>query len=52
MIVVLSAFIVYQLYRLTYKFSILLVLLTLFDMFVIWLTWKEWQKHKHRLAPE
>ncbi len=46
MIIVLSAFIVYQLYRLSYKFSLGLIVLTVFDVFVIWLTWKEYQKHK------
>ena len=48
MIVVLGAFIVYQLYRLTFKFSIGLILLTLFDVFVVWLTWLEYKKHKAR----
>jgi uncharacterized membrane protein len=48
MIVVLGTFIAYQLYRLTFKFSIGLILLTLFDMFVIWLTWQEYKKHKVR----
>lgn len=46
MIVVLGTFIAYQLYRLTFKFSISLVLLTLFDIFVVWLTWQEYKKHK------
>jgi uncharacterized membrane protein len=46
MIVVLGGFIVYQLYRLSYKFSISLVVLTIFDVFVIWLTWQEYKKHK------
>lgn len=41
---VLGAFVAYQIYRLTFKFSIGLVLLTLFDMFIIWLTYKEYQK--------
>lgn len=45
---VLGAFVIYQLYRLSYKFSIGLVLLTLFDIFVMWLTWKEYQKHKQQ----
>jgi uncharacterized membrane protein len=45
LLVVLGAFVVYQVYRLTYKFSIGLVLLTVFDLFVMWLTWREYQKH-------
>ena len=49
MIGVLGLFIVYQVYRLTYKFGIGLLLLTLFDAFVIWLTWLEYKKHRERL---
>lgn len=52
MIMVLSAFIVYQLYRLTYRFSIGLIILTLFDAFVIWLTWREYKKHRHHFEPK
>ncbi len=48
MIVVLGAFIAYQLYRLTFKLSISLVLLTIFDIFVVWLTWQEYKKHRVR----
>jgi uncharacterized membrane protein len=48
-IVVIGLFIIYQLYRLSYKFSIGLVLLTLFDILVIWLTWREYQRHRARL---
>ncbi len=43
LIALLGAFIIYQLYRLTYRFSIALVLLTLFDVFVAWLTWREYR---------
>jgi uncharacterized membrane protein len=50
LIVVLSAFITYQLYRLSYKFSFGLIILTLFDIFIIWLTQKEYKKHKKRLS--
>lgn len=46
MIVVLGAFIIYQLYRLSYHFSIGLLLLTLFDGFIVWLTWREYRKHQ------
>ena len=42
MIVLLAAFIVYQLYRLAYRLTIGLSLLTVFDAFVIWLTWREY----------
>jgi uncharacterized membrane protein len=47
MIVLLGAFIAYQLYRLYYRLTIGLTLLTLFDVFVVWLTWREYQT-KHR----
>lgn len=50
MIAVLSGFIVYQVYRISYKFSIGLVLLTVFDVFIIWLTWREYKNHRARLA--
>jgi uncharacterized membrane protein len=46
LIALLLAFIVYQLYRLTYKPSVALVLLTLFDGFVAWLTWREYQARR------
>lgn len=48
MIALLSAFIVYQCYRLAYRLSFGLTALTVFDAFVIWLTWREWQAHKRR----
>jgi uncharacterized membrane protein len=43
MIVLLGAFIAYQLYRLSFDLTIGLSLLTIFDAFVVWLTWREWQ---------
>ncbi len=43
LIALLGAFIVYQSYRLAYRFSVALALLTLFDAFVVWLTWREWR---------
>ena len=46
MIVMLVAFIVYQLYRMTFAPSWFLVLLTLFDAVVIWLTWAEYKKQR------
>jgi uncharacterized membrane protein len=42
-IVVLFLFIAYQLYRLTYAYSLTFVLLTLFDIFIIVLTWHEYK---------
>ena len=50
MIVVLGLFIIYQLYRLTFAFSIGLVLLTIFDLVVIWLTWLEYKRHRSKLV--
>lgn len=49
MIVLLSAFIGYQLYRLYYDVTVGLTLLTIFDAFVAWLTWREYQA-KRRTA--
>jgi len=46
LIVVTSGFIIYQVYRLTYKFSVGLLLLTLFDALVVYLTGKEYHKRK------
>ncbi len=40
---VLSIFIAYQIYRLSYSFSIFLALLTIFDILLIWLTWHEYR---------
>lgn len=42
-IITLLLFIIYQLYRLTFGFSIALVLLTIFDITIIILTWYEYQ---------
>jgi uncharacterized membrane protein len=39
----LVAFIIYQLYRLAYRPSVLLVALTLFDVIVVVLTWREYR---------
>lgn len=50
MVAILGSFVIYQLYRLSYKFSIGIVLLTMFDVFIIWLTLKEYKRHKIRLA--
>ena len=50
MIGLLLAFIAYQSYRLTYRFSIGLLALTLFDAFVAALTWREYRA-KRALNP-
>jgi uncharacterized membrane protein len=49
MIVLLGAFIAYQLYRLSYRLTVGLTLLTIFDAFVVWLTWREYRQKRHRL---
>ena len=47
MIVLLGAFIVYQLYRLVMvRFTVGLTVLTLFDAFVVWLTWREYEARR------
>jgi uncharacterized membrane protein len=53
MIVLLGAFIAYQLYRLSYGFSLGLTLLTIFDAFVVWLTWREYSsmRRKREVSP-
>ena len=43
----LSLFIAYQLYRLSYQYSLGLALLTLFDLVIVCLTWREYQVYKH-----
>lgn len=50
MIILLAAFIVYQLYRMTFAPSIFLGALTIFDALVIWLTWAEYKKQKRSRA--
>ena len=44
MIVFLGAFILYQIYRLSFKPSVGLTVLTLFDALVAWLTYREYRK--------
>jgi uncharacterized membrane protein len=44
--VVLGAFVIYQVYRLTYAPSAGLALLTAFDLLIIWLTWREYRRMK------
>ncbi len=49
LIVLLLAFIAYQLYRITaVHFSIGLTLLTIFDAFLAWLTWREYRAKRDR----
>ncbi len=47
-IVVLVIFIVYQLYRLSYGYSLTLLLLTFFDALLVWLTWHEYKVMRKR----
>jgi uncharacterized membrane protein len=52
MIITVSLFIIYQLYKLCFGYSLFLILLTIFDIFVIWLTWHEYnvtKKHIERI---
>jgi len=42
----LGLFIAYQLYRLSYQFSVGLLLLTLFDVVIVGLTWREYRLFK------
>lgn len=46
MIGLLSAFIVYQIYRIALSGSISLTLLTAFDAVMVWLTWHEYQRKR------
>lgn len=50
MIVLLGAFIGYQLYRLSHHATVGLALLTAFDALVVWLTWREHRSRRRRLA--
>jgi uncharacterized membrane protein len=45
-LVLFTLFIVYQVYRYTYTFSVGLILLTIFDVIVIWLIWHEYRVMK------
>src|SRR5690242_15438115 len=52
LIVLLLAFIGYQLYRITLvHFSIGLTLLTIFDAFLVWLTWREYRAKRDMRHP-
>jgi uncharacterized membrane protein len=51
-IVVLIAFVVYQLYRIALHATVGLIALTVFDLAIIWLTWREYHKRRRpRAAP-
>jgi uncharacterized membrane protein len=52
MIGVLGLFVVYQVYRMTYLFSVGLLLLTIFDVFIIILTWLEYNRHRQTNTTE
>jgi uncharacterized membrane protein len=45
-LIFLAAFIVYQIYRVTYTHSIVLSLVTIFDLIVVTLIWHEWRRVK------
>lgn len=47
-LIFLIAFIVYQLYRMTFAPSTGLALLTVFDVFVVWLVWRDYREHRQR----
>jgi uncharacterized membrane protein len=51
MIAFLIAFIAYQLYRMTFAFSVGLLALTVFDVFVVWLTYREYGRQRARRGP-
>jgi uncharacterized membrane protein len=46
LIVLTAAFIIYQVYRISYTHSIALTLLTFFDVFIIYITSKEYKKQR------
>ena len=51
MIAFLVVFIVYQIYRMTFAFSIGLLGLTIFDIVVVWLTYREYGKQRAARPP-
>ena len=52
MIAFLIVFIVYQIYRMTFAFSIGLLGLTVFDVVVVWLTYREYGKQRVARTPQ
>jgi uncharacterized membrane protein len=51
MLAFLIVFIVYQIYRMTFAFSIGLFGLTVFDLVVVWLTYREYSKQRASRTP-
>lgn len=51
MIAFLAVFILYQIYRMTFAFSIGLLGLTLFDAVIVWLTYREYDKQRLKKRP-
>jgi uncharacterized membrane protein len=51
LIVVTAVFVVYQVYRITVKFSVSMLLLTLFDLLIIYLTQKEYRRQMDHRQP-
>jgi len=51
MVAFLIVFIIYQIYRMTFAFSIGLLGLTVFDLVVVWLTYREYGKQRAARAP-
>ena len=52
MIAFLIVFILYQVYRMTFAFSIGLMALTVFDVVVVWLTYREYGKQRAARTPQ
>jgi uncharacterized membrane protein len=48
LVIILFAFVCYQMWSVLHKFTWGLTLLSVFDIFIIILTWLEWQKHKRQ----
>ena len=46
--IVFGLLVVYQLYRLSFAYSVWLLLITVLDIMIIWLTWHEYQYLSHR----
>jgi uncharacterized membrane protein len=45
-----SAFIVYQVYRLVHTHSLALLAFTAMDVFIVWFVWRDYQLRRHRIA--
>jgi uncharacterized membrane protein len=50
--VILSLFVIYQIYRFSHTFSLLLIFLTLVDLFIIFLIWNEYKRLTSLLSGE